>query len=219
MAVPGWPKSPANWSDDDGFKMTMSVGTAVAVDEDGNLIVAGNFLVDNKPQGYVALLNSSGSLLWEKAGQVGDEVTSVAAGTAQFSNRVFVGGSQRTSDNPVRTDGAVWVYHRRRRVSLHPAADHAPGAVHARRVRSRPADNLNSQRMGPRPRDPAGHGQRPCSRRAGVQAQRHGSLHRAFTARSSTRSAAWWARPGPLRPMPRSSTTRRVRSRPAGTGS
>jgi hypothetical protein len=109
-AVPGWPKSPANWSDDDKFKMTMSVGTAVAVDEDGNLIVAGNLLVDNKPQGFVALLNSSGSLLWEKAGQVGDEVTSVAAGTAQFSNRVFVGGSQRTSDNPVRTDGAVWVY-------------------------------------------------------------------------------------------------------------
>ena len=110
MAVPGWPKSPANWSDDDGFKMTMSVGTAAAVDEDGNLIVAGNLLVDNKPQGYVALLNSSGSLLWEKPGQVGDEITSVAAGTAQFSNRVFVGGAQRTSDNPVRTDGAVWVY-------------------------------------------------------------------------------------------------------------
>ena len=110
MAVPGWPKSPANWSDDDKFKMTMSVGTAVAVDEDGNLIVAGNLLVDNKPQGYVALLNSSGSLLWEKAGQVGDEITSVAAGTAQFSNRVYVGGAQRTSDNPVRTDGAVWVY-------------------------------------------------------------------------------------------------------------
>ena len=110
MAVPGWPKSPTNWSDDDGFKTTMSVGAAVALDEDGNLIVAGNLLVDNQPQGYVALLNSSGSLLWEKAGQVGDEITSVAAGTAQFSNRVFVGGAQRTSDNPVRTDGAVWVY-------------------------------------------------------------------------------------------------------------
>ncbi len=110
MAVPGWPKSPANWSDDDVFKTTMSVGAAVALDEDGNLIVAGNLLVDNQPQGYVALLNSSGSLLWEKAGQVGDEITSVAAGTAQFSNRVFVGGAQRTSDNPVRTDGAVWVY-------------------------------------------------------------------------------------------------------------
>ena len=109
-SVTGWPKSLENWSEDDGFKTTMSVGTAVAIDEDGNLVVAGNFIVDNKPQGYVALLNSSGSLLWEKAGQVGDEIKSVAAGRAQFSNRVIVGGSQQTSDNPVRTDGAVWVY-------------------------------------------------------------------------------------------------------------
>jgi hypothetical protein len=108
--LPGWPRSPENWSADAGFKMMASFGAAVAVDGDGNLIVAGNFIVDNKPQGYVALLNQAGSLLWEKAGQVGDEITSVAAGREQFSNRVFVGGSQRTSDNPVRTDGAVWVY-------------------------------------------------------------------------------------------------------------
>jgi len=108
--VPGWPKSLKNWSDDDGLTKLASVGTAVALDEDGNLIVAGNLIVDNKPQAYVALLNSTGSSLWEKAGQVGDEVTSVAAGTEQFSNRVFVGGAQRTSDNPVRTDGTVWVY-------------------------------------------------------------------------------------------------------------
>jgi hypothetical protein len=109
-AVTGWPKSFENWSDDEVFKTTTSFGTAVALDEHGNFIVAGNFIVDNKPQGYVALLNSSGSRLWEKAGQVGDEITSVAAGTAQFGNRVIVGGAQRTSDNPVRTDGAVWVY-------------------------------------------------------------------------------------------------------------
>ena len=64
-----------------------------------------------KGQGYVALLSSNGSLLWEKAGQVGGQVTSVAAGTAQFSSRVFVGGTQRTSENPVRTDGAIWMYH------------------------------------------------------------------------------------------------------------
>ena len=67
-------------------------------------------LVDSELLREIALLNSSGSLLWEKASQVGDEITSVAAGTAQFGNRVIVGGAQRTSDNPVRTDGAVWVY-------------------------------------------------------------------------------------------------------------
>ncbi len=110
MPVPGWPKSPGNWSEDDGFKKMTSLGTAAAIVEDGNLIVPRNFIGGNKPQAYVVMLSSSGSRLWEKAGQVGDEVTSVAAGTAQFHNRVFVGGSRRTSDNPVRTDGAVWVY-------------------------------------------------------------------------------------------------------------
>ncbi len=107
---PGWPKTVANWSTHDDYKKAVSIGAAVDIDEDGNIVVAGNFWVGNKPQGYVVLLTWDGSRLWEKAGQPGDEITSVAAATAQFKDRVFVGGSLRTSDNPVRTDGAVWVY-------------------------------------------------------------------------------------------------------------
>ena len=80
------------------------------LDEAGNMIVAGNFIIGGNPQSYVALLNPAGARLWEKEGQVGDEVAGVAAATAQFKNRVFVVGSQRTSDAPVRTDGAIWVY-------------------------------------------------------------------------------------------------------------
>jgi len=108
--IPGWPKTVANWSTHDDYKKAVSIGVAVDVDEAGNIIVAGNFWVGNKPQGYVVLLNWAGSRLWEKAGQPGDEITSVAVATAQFKDRVFVGGSKRTSDNPVRTDGAIWVY-------------------------------------------------------------------------------------------------------------
>jgi len=108
--IPGWPKTVANWSTHDDYKTAVSIGVAVDVDEAGNIIVAGNFWVGNKPQGYVVLLNWAGSRLWEKAGQPGDEITSVAAAKAQFKDRVFVGGSKRTSDNPVRTDGAIWVY-------------------------------------------------------------------------------------------------------------
>ena len=108
--VPGWPKTVENWSTHDDYKKAVSTGVAVDLDEDGNIIVAGNFWVGNKPQGYVVLLNWAGSRLWEKAGQPGDEVTSVAAATAQFKDRVFVGGSLRTGENPVRTDGAIWVY-------------------------------------------------------------------------------------------------------------
>ena len=109
VILPGWPKNIASWSNSDLGKLT-STGAAVDVDEDGNIVVGGNFLVDGKKQGYVALLTAAGSLLWEKPAMVGDEVTSVAAATAQFKNRVFVGGAQQTSDNPVRTDGAVWTY-------------------------------------------------------------------------------------------------------------
>jgi|JI10StandDraft_1071094.scaffolds.fasta_scaffold27589_4 hypothetical protein len=108
--VPGWPKSVTNWSIHDDYKKAASIGVAVDLDEDGNIVVAGNFWVGNQPQGYVVLLNWAGARLWEKAGQPGDEITSVAAATAQFKNRVFVGGSIRTSENPVRTDGAIWVY-------------------------------------------------------------------------------------------------------------
>ena len=108
--VPGWPKTVENWSTHDDYKKAVSIGAAVDVDEDGNIVVAGNFWVGNTPQGYVVVLNWAGSRLWEKAGQPGDEITSVAAARAQFKDRVFVGGSKRTSDDPVRTDGAIWVY-------------------------------------------------------------------------------------------------------------
>ncbi len=108
--VDGWPKSVTNWSTNDDHKKAASTGVAVDLDEDGNIVVAGNFWVGNQPQGYVVLLNWAGARLWEQAAQPGDEITSVAAATAQFKNRVFVGGSRRTSENPVRTDGAVWVY-------------------------------------------------------------------------------------------------------------
>ena len=106
----GWPKSVENWSTHDDYKKAVSIGAAVDVDEAGNIVVAGNFWVGNHPQGYVVLLNWAGSRLWEKAGSVGDEITSVAAAAAQFKDRVFVGGSRRTNDNPVRTDGAIWTY-------------------------------------------------------------------------------------------------------------
>lgn len=109
--MPGWPKSMANWGGDKELMKLVSIGSAVDVDEDGNIVVAGNLLVDGKPQSYVALLTEDGSRLWEKAGLVGDEVAGVAAARAEYKNRVFVVGSQRTSDAPVRTDGAVWVYH------------------------------------------------------------------------------------------------------------
>lgn len=108
--VPGWPKTPENWTTEPDLAALMSGGTALDLDADGNLVVGGNLVVNGKLQGYVVLLTPFGSRLWEKTAAVGDQVTSVAAARAQYSNRVFVGGSRQTSDNPVRTDAAIWVY-------------------------------------------------------------------------------------------------------------
>ena len=110
VVLPGWPKTIKNWTGDQALGGLLSTGVALDIDEDGNLVVAGNFIVNGQIQSYVALLNSDGARLWEKLGQPGDEVAGVGASKGSYSNRVFVVGSTRTSDNPVLTDGMVWVY-------------------------------------------------------------------------------------------------------------
>jgi len=110
VVLPGWPKTIENWTGDADLAGFLSVGVALDIDEDGNLVVAGNFIVNGQIQSYVALLNAEGSRLWERVGQLGDEVAGVGASKGNYSNRVFVVGSTRTSDNPVLTDGMVWVY-------------------------------------------------------------------------------------------------------------
>ena len=110
VVLPGWPRSVTSWTGDDALGQSPSIGTAVDLDAHGNIVVAGNLLVAGKPQSYVALLNPGGSRLWEQTGQPGDEVTSVAAATGQYADRIFVGGARRTNDNPVRTDAAIWIY-------------------------------------------------------------------------------------------------------------
>ena len=106
----GGPRTISDWSAVPGFAALTSVGAAIDVDATHNLVVAGNFIVAGEPQSYVALLNPGGSLLWEHAGVAGDEVAGVAAATGQFRDRILVVGSRRTSDNPVLTDGAIWMY-------------------------------------------------------------------------------------------------------------
>jgi hypothetical protein len=110
VVLPGWPKTIKNWTGDKDLGDLLSAGVALDIDEVGNLVVAGNFIVNGTVQSYVALLNSEGARLWEKVGQPGDEVAGVGASRANFSKRVFVVGARRTSNNPIRTDGMVWVY-------------------------------------------------------------------------------------------------------------
>jgi hypothetical protein len=94
----------------------------------------------------------------------------VAAATAQFKNRVFVVGSQRTSDVPVRTDGAIWVYIADgKSVFIQPPvilkAPFTPDELEV------DAQNQRSEK-GPRRRDRAGNRQRHGRRRARILAGR-----------------------------------------------
>lgn len=109
--APGWPKTINSWTGVDEFKGLTSLGSAVDENVDGNIVVGGNFLVNGKPRAYAALLTDDGARLWERAGSPGDQLAGVAAGLYQHSNKVFVGGSIWTHDNPVRTDAAIWIYH------------------------------------------------------------------------------------------------------------
>jgi hypothetical protein len=108
--LPGWPQSISGWSKLTDFIEGRSIGTAVDIDPDSNLVVAGNRIEGTSLQSYVALLDMNGTLKWEKPGLLGDEVNGVAAGNKQFKDRTFVVGSRRTNDIPPRTDGMIWIY-------------------------------------------------------------------------------------------------------------
>ena len=110
VVLPGWPKTLAKWTGDPDLGALTSSGTAVAIDENGNLAIGGNLLVGGETQPYVALLTSDGARLWEKTGSSGDELAGLAAFTEQFSNRLVGVGWRRTNKNPVRTDAVAWTY-------------------------------------------------------------------------------------------------------------
>ena len=110
VVLPGWPKTPASWTGEPGLGALSSSGTAVAIDEDGNLAIGGNLVVDGATQPYVALLTSDGARLWEKTGSNGDELAGLAAFTGAYSNRLVGVGWRRTNKDPVRTDAMVWIY-------------------------------------------------------------------------------------------------------------
>ncbi len=110
VVLPGWPKTLADWTDDEALGALASGGAAMSLDESGNLAIGGNLIIGGEKQPYVALLNPDGALLWEKTGSVGDELAGLDAFTDQFSNRLVGVGWRTTNKNPVFTDAMVWTY-------------------------------------------------------------------------------------------------------------
>ena len=105
----GWPKTMANWTGVDGLGKLMSGGTAIALDEDGYIVIGGFTLVDLKPRRYIAMLNPGGSGVWEVQGQVGEEIAGVAVAPKPKA-KVFAVGWRRSGVDPTPTDAMIW-YH------------------------------------------------------------------------------------------------------------
>jgi len=77
-----------------------TVGADVAIDLEGNIIVAGNMLTG--PRSYVAKLSPTGELIWEHLGGVGELANGVAV---DEDGRVYLAGSA-----PVETDTKLMVW-------------------------------------------------------------------------------------------------------------
>ena len=107
--LPGWPKTIANWTMDGDLGKLMSGGTALALDEDGYIVVGGFTLVDLKPRRYLAMLTPGGSRLWEDPGQVGEEIAGVAVAPKPKA-AVFAVGWRRSGVDPTPTDAMIWNY-------------------------------------------------------------------------------------------------------------
>ena len=103
--LPGWPRTISNWTANPALANQTSRAVGVAIDEAGYIAIAANLWPGGKPQLYAALLTPQGAKIWEQVGDVGEEAAGVATGA---DHRVFVVGSRRTSDNPVRTDARIW---------------------------------------------------------------------------------------------------------------
>lgn len=105
--LPGWPIPVGSWTKHTDVEKNMSGGTAVAVDEEGNIVVGGFSLVKLEPRRYIAMLSSTGARVWEKIGQVGEEIAGVAVAPKPKA-AVFAVGWRRTGLDPTPTDAMIW---------------------------------------------------------------------------------------------------------------
>lgn len=93
--------TPATWGSQ--FVGEPSIGVDVALAPDGAFVVAANIGVDMVRRRYVAKLTAAGGLLWERAGNVGEEAAGL---TVDAEGRVYLAGSQLAPNDSIAL--AVW---------------------------------------------------------------------------------------------------------------
>ena len=87
-----------------------STGAALALDEAGNFVIAGNLFQNGKFRPYLALLRADDwSLIWETLGDPGDQAAGVVRVRWPYENIIMV-GSRLTNENPARYDALVKGY-------------------------------------------------------------------------------------------------------------
>jgi hypothetical protein len=81
--------TPTTWGSE--FADEPSIGVDVALAPDGAFVVAANIGVSGVRRRYVAKLTPSGDMLWERAGNVGEEAAGI---TVDAEGNVYLAGSQ-----------------------------------------------------------------------------------------------------------------------------
>ena len=103
----GWTKDHPDWTAlpelaDGGLSLS-----AVAVDAEGFIVIAGTALVGNESRMYVARFDQDGERVWEVLEGVGTSGRGVGV---QPDGTIYVAGSIRTGKAPERWDLGTWVY-------------------------------------------------------------------------------------------------------------
>lgn len=92
------------------IKNQPSSGAALALDESGNFVIAGNLAQQGGVRPYVGLLRGDDrSLIWETLGELGDQAAGVVRVRWPYENIIMV-GSRLTNANPPRYDALVRGY-------------------------------------------------------------------------------------------------------------
>ncbi len=100
----GWPRTLGAWSEIAGIGALPSSATAVTLDPDGNIIVAGNFKKNGTTISYVGRLDPEGTLIAEAPGLPHEEVAGVVVAV---DGTIVTAGRIKTSNLPA-FDWVVW---------------------------------------------------------------------------------------------------------------
>ncbi|MCY0994703.1 hypothetical protein OV203_46690 [Nannocystis sp. ILAH1] len=108
FGVPGaWSKPHTTWTGIETLKPASLGPSALAVDPDGFIVLAGTAIMLGEPRMYVARFTADGALVWELLHNPGTEARGVGV---TLDGTIYVTGAILTGKMPEKWDMATWVY-------------------------------------------------------------------------------------------------------------